>query len=132
MIESAAEFYRLRTSQDPAEYHRAAWEEAPLRVWHDVIEQFPDMRHWVAHNKTVPMEILAILAGDSDSRVRHMVASKRKLSAPLQMKLSTDPDESVRRALVVNAKVTRDVLQVLANDQVEDISRRAREKLVPT
>src|SRR5262245_53734832 len=116
MIETADEFCRLRTSQNPEEYNRAGWEEAPLQVWHEVIEKFPDMRHWVAYNKTGPMEILAILAGDSDGRVRHMVASKRKLSGALQLKLSTDPDRSVRQALVANRKVTREALQVLVND----------------
>ena len=104
MIESAAEFCRLRASDKQDEYARAASEEAPLQVWHDVVAQFSDMRFWVAQNKTVPMEILAILADDSDGHVRHMVASKRKLSSPLQMKLSADREESVRRALVGNQK----------------------------
>ncbi len=56
MINSADDFVRLRCSEDRNEYERAAWDEAPLEVWLDVIERFPDMRFWVACNKTVPME----------------------------------------------------------------------------
>ena len=42
MIDSAAEFVRLRLSSDPAEYRRAAREEAPENVWLEVIEAYPD------------------------------------------------------------------------------------------
>ena len=41
MITSAEEFRDLRLSEDPAEYDRAAMEEAPLQVWRDVISRFP-------------------------------------------------------------------------------------------
>ncbi|GAA4623217.1 hypothetical protein GCM10023113_07300 [Cellulomonas oligotrophica] len=80
MIESAAEFVGLRTSEDPGEYQRAAREEAPLEVWLAVIEDHPEMRQWVAHNKTVPAVVLERLAGDSDPTVRWTVAIRR--SAP--------------------------------------------------
>lgn len=66
MIESADEFVRLRTSQDRAEYHRAAHDEATEATWIEVLERFPDMRVWVAHNKTVPLTILERLRHDSD------------------------------------------------------------------
>ena len=56
VITSAEEFVQLRTSRNPDEYHRAAHEEASVETWLDVIERFPDMRSWVAHNKTVPLE----------------------------------------------------------------------------
>ena len=72
MIESAEEFIRLRGSGDPAEYGRAAHDQAPDGVWLDVIRRFPEYRFWVAHNKTVPVSILRILAADSDERVRGM------------------------------------------------------------
>lgn len=39
---------RLRLSEKPDEYLRVAWEEAPLTVWVEVIEQYTDMRFWVA------------------------------------------------------------------------------------
>ena len=91
MINSAEEFVRLRNSELPDEYRRAAHEEAPISVWHDVISRFPgSVRGWVAHNKAVPLEILKVLARDPEVSVRMTVASKRKLSPELFEVLSRD------------------------------------------
>jgi hypothetical protein len=99
VIASADEFRDLRTSEDNEQYLRAAHDEAPISVWTDVIKRFPDMRMWVAHNKTVPVEILEVLAGDLNVQVRYTVARKRKLPESLQLRLAADPDESVRLAI---------------------------------
>jgi hypothetical protein len=96
VIESAEEFVRLRSSEDPEEYGLAAIEPAPEAVWLEVIARFPEMRPWVAHNKTVPLSILKILADDEDADVRAAVASKRKLSDELFIRLARDTDEGVR------------------------------------
>lgn len=96
MIESAEEFVRLRTSSLPEEYLRAAEEEATTNVWIDVIQRYPGMRSWVAHNKSVPIEVLALLAVDPDPDVRSVVADRRKLTPELFRQLSADPDEAVR------------------------------------
>src|SRR5262249_30672705 len=82
-IESAEEFVRLRTSERPEDYLRAAREPASSEVWDAVIDDHPDMRFWVAQNKTVPHSVLERLAVDPDSRVRWMVARKRKAGAAL-------------------------------------------------
>lgn len=74
MIESAEEFVRLRTSKDPADYER---EECAEATWLDVIERFPDMRFWVAQNKTVSLSVLEVLRTDDDERVQWMVRRKR-------------------------------------------------------
>ena len=58
MIKDADEFYRLRNSELPEEYNRAANESAELETWLDVIEKYPDMKVWVIHNKTIQIEIL--------------------------------------------------------------------------
>jgi hypothetical protein len=77
VIRSAEEFVCLRTSDDPDEYGRAAHDEASEDTWRDVVERFPDMRFWVAQNKTVPLSILETLRHDPDERVRSMVRAKR-------------------------------------------------------
>ena len=128
MIESADQFIQLRSSDDPADYHRAAHEEATIEVWREVIDQHPDYRFWVAQNKTVPVEILAILADDGSSQVRDIVARKRKLPPDLQVKLAQDPDESVRRAVAANAKVCKEALDILVNDDWEVVREAARAK----
>jgi hypothetical protein len=129
VLESADEFYRLRTSTVMAEYHRAAHEPAPLHVWQDVIDRYPEMRFWVAYNKTVPIEMLETLARDADWRVRHMVAEKRKLPEHLQLLLAHDSHESVRARITYNAKATRRALELLKNDPWEPARVRAQERL---
>ena len=129
MIESADEFSRLRESDDPAESHRAAHEAAPLELWRDVIARFPHLRKWVAHNKTVPQEILAELAADPDPHVRLVVAAKRKLAPDLQLRLAVDADAGVRERLAYNARATRAALERLADDPWRKVANRARARL---
>jgi hypothetical protein len=129
VIESAEEFVRLRSSEDPAEYRRAAWEEAPLEVWYEVIERFPDMREWVAHNKTVPMEILRVLVRDPDVRVRDTVARKNKLDEPLLRLLAKDPDEGVRLAIAGHKKAPEGLLREMLGDPWGNINELIQERL---
>ncbi|MGO4382602.1 hypothetical protein AB4Z19_30475, partial [Pseudoduganella sp. RAF19] len=109
MISTASEFVRLRQSAILDEYTRAANESASIQVWVEVIEHFPDMLEWVAHNKTVPLPILEILSLNLDPKVRYAVAVKRKLSSELFDRLARDPDETVRAAIAHNAKVPIEV-----------------------
>ena len=122
MIESAEQFRSLRESERADEYSRAAHDEAPLEVWLDIIDRMPDMRFWVAQNKTVPILVLDKLADDMDSRVRDMVARKRRLPEPLQIKLATDPDPAVRCALASNANLALRALEILADDHDDMVS----------
>jgi hypothetical protein len=103
MIESADEFYRLRTSKNPAEYERAVHDGAPEEVWRAVLARYPEMRFWVAQNKTVPVHVLDTLADDPDWPVRHMVARKRKMPESVQRRLARDAYDGGRRALVRHA-----------------------------
>jgi hypothetical protein len=129
MIQSAAEFVRLRTSSAKADYDRAATEEAPLEVWRDLIENHPDMKSWVAHNKTVPIEILELLATDRESDVRNAVARKRKLTRALFERLARDADEGVRLAIAYNEKTPDDVLRLLVDDSWDQIAAKAKARL---
>jgi len=116
LISSAEEFVFLRTSEIFEEYTRAAYDDASDVVWMDVISKFPEMREWVAHNKTVPLNILEILARDTNESVRSTVASKRKLSPELFDLLSQDKSEAVRERIACNKKVPIHILRRLVND----------------
>ena len=129
MIQSAEEFVELRTSENPELYTRAAQETAPEEVWLDVITRFPEMRVWVAHNKTIQTAILKILATDSDWRVRHMVASKRKTEPVILEQLAKDIDEGVRLAVAKNPKTPLHILEMLVHDQWETIAKEAKERI---
>ncbi|WP_083845973.1 hypothetical protein [Rhodanobacter spathiphylli] len=116
MITSAEQFVRLRNSDVPAEYSLAAEDEAPVAVWLDVISRFPEMREWVAYNKTVPIEILAVLAHDESASVRLTVADKRKLTLELFDLLAHDQDELVRQRIAYNKKAPLQLLERLSVD----------------
>lgn len=128
-IKSAEEFIRLRYSENPDEYSRAASEDASPEVWRSVIAKHPEARFWVAQNKTVPLEILKILASDEDPRVRGMVARKRKLSPDLLDLLSRDSSETVRLQVARHRHTSRDTLDALTTDAWDQVREVARERL---
>jgi len=124
-ILSASEFLRLRSSDVPAEYHRAAHDDAAIDVWRDVIEQYPDMRFWVAQNKTVPVDGLRLLATDQDWKVRSMVAMKRKLPDDLCTLLALDSNDAVRQSIARHRNTPDGVLSVLAADSWPPVAEAA-------
>ena len=129
MIRSVAEFVHLRTSEDPEDQTRATLDDADDKVWLAVIEQHPDLRKWVAHNKTISLSIIRLLIDDPDPLTRSWVARKRKLDRAMFIALSTDADERVRHALAANAKLPPDLLRLLSQDLIELVSTEAQQRL---
>ncbi|MBR07260.1 MAG: hypothetical protein CMP48_06190 [Rickettsiales bacterium] len=105
MINSAEEFRNLRMSDELQEQRRAAIEVAAYSVWLDVIQRFPELKTWVIQNKTIQIEILELLALDSDPNVRSAVARKRKITDKIFELLKDDTEESVRYDLLSNTKL---------------------------
>ncbi|MDP9049630.1 MAG: hypothetical protein M3O31_02760 [Acidobacteriota bacterium] len=132
MILSAQEFVELRTSERQEDYLRAATDTAPLEVWVDVIHGFPEMKVWVAHNKTVSLEVLKLLASDSDPRVRLAVAMKNKLPHDLMVQLGRDTEASVRQRVAHNKNASIEILEEVAQDESELVSATARARLYPS
>jgi len=124
MISSAEEFIKLRDSSIKTEYDRAAMDDADISIWRDIIERYPNYRKWVAHNKTVPIEILEELC-ECDAGVRCFVAAKRKLTAKLFEKLSKDPDAMVRVAIAANKKTPIVIIEKLLRDFDSDVASSA-------
>lgn len=87
------------------------------------------MRRWVAHNKTVPLEILDVLAVDPDPDVRWWVATKRKLTEDQFRLLAADPDDAVRMRVACNAKAPVAVLDSLVTDLAPLVREAATESL---
>lgn len=129
MIRSAQEFVKLRTSEKQEDYLRAANESAKTSVWFEVIDTYPEMKRWVAHNKTVPLEVLHKLARDADPNVRAFVASKNKLTPDLMKLLREDEDASVRQRIAYNKKADDETLGFLANDSEISVSEAAQARL---
>lgn len=129
MITTAEEFVRLWSSELPEAYERAAPEEASVQTWKEVIENYPDYKKWVIHNKTVPVAILETLAKDSDSSIRAAVAGKRKINEAIVQLLATDQDENVRYALACNPRINADELQQINKDGSEWFRNAVAEKI---
>jgi hypothetical protein len=129
MIRSVAEFVKLRNSEVAEEQTRASVEDANEGVWLGVIKYHPELRKWVAHNKTVPMSIIGLLVDDVDPVTRTWVAQKRKLDRAMFVALAADPDAGVRHALASNAKLPPDLLRKLAEDPIELVASTATERL---
>lgn len=132
VIKSAEEFVKLRTSEIKEEYDRAVYEEAPLDVWMAIVQDYPDMRKWVAHNKAVPVEVLDVLSKDADARVRDVVARKRKSTLPILERLATDPDATVRHSVAWNKSTPSTLLQRLLSDPWSPVVEVARTRLAQT
>lgn len=127
MIKNSAEFVSLRSSEIPDEYNRAATEEAPLDVWMDLIENYDDMRVWVARNKSIPKEIISILSRDKNPIVRDAISSKYPLDFDIYLQLSKDPDDGIRVRLTYNKKIPTSILKEMAeNDPSEFVRNEAR------
>ncbi|WP_432937671.1 hypothetical protein ACQPXM_25580 [Kribbella sp. CA-253562] len=128
-IRTAEEFIGLRFSGDPREYRRAATESADVSVWMDIIRDYPEARVWVAHNKTVPMEVLAILAHDTNDEVRFAVAMKRRLSSELLDLLARDSKDSVRFQVAKHRNTSASTLLALTDDPWQAVAELAAERL---
>lgn len=129
MINSAEEFKKLRLSSNLDEQHRASTEPASLEVWNQVINQYEELKEWVAHNKSIQTEILEILAHDSNPSVRSVVARKRKISDEIFDVLRKDSDESVRHALINNTKLSLEKKKNIKTDDSEWLRNALRDQI---
>lgn len=129
MIETVAEFIRLVESDDPDEIRRSAWEDALPKVWKLLVEDYPEMRFWVAHNRTVPEQILRILAVDPEWRVRHRVASRRSCPSGILELLSNDTHDSIASLVAGHPNVPSSALRRLEKYPWGQVSEKATRQL---
>jgi hypothetical protein len=129
MIETVDEFIRLVKSDDPDERRRSAWEDALPQVWRSLVKGHPEMRFWVAHNRTVPEEMLRILAVDPEWRVRHRVASRRSCSSDILELLSNDTNDSIASLVAGHPNTPSLALRRLAQYPWDQVSTKAIRQL---
>ena len=129
MINTTSEFIKLRNSDIPAEYNRTGIEEAPIDVWMELIENHPDMKVWVARNKSIPMEIINILSLDNDPVIRDAISSKYPLDIEIYQLFSKDADEGIRAKLTYNKGLPLFILKDMAkNDPSEFVRTEAKSR----
>lgn len=129
MIETVDEFIRLVESDDPAERRRAAWEGADLRVWMTLVADHPEMRFWVAHNRTIPSEVMQELASDEDWRVRDRIATKNSCPSDILEILSHDSHDAVASAVAGHPNTPSSALRRLAEYPWDEVRNKAIQQL---
>jgi len=129
MIESAEEFVRLRTSTVMEEYNRAAHDSAPDEVWYDVIERYPDMWFWVAHNKSISEAVIRRLFNTGDCKVLSFLAMKRKTPGDLLLQLCYTGDQWIRFTLARHPKLPPAAIELLANDRSAEVREAIQKRL---
>ncbi len=119
MITSLSEYESLLNSDDVEDRHRVARDSAPAEVWLKIISEMPEYRAYVVQNKTLPLDVLRVLAQDVDRDVRFTVAMRRAAAKDETIAdlLASDSDAGVRAALAKNPKLRQTVLQRLAGDE---------------
>lgn len=128
MIDSPADFHRFWMSGNPMLRHRLTHDEASVETWRAVIASLPEARATVARNKTLPPELLIVLAGDEDPRVREEVAGRRGLPRSAQETLISDAEMLVRHRLAFNATLAADLRARLEEDEDETVRHAAQQR----
>ena len=129
MIASVAEFIHLVRSDEAADRKRSAWEQAPVDVWLDVVRDHPDMRVWAANNRTIPVEVMQILARDSDWRVRGRLASKAACPPEILLLLAGDEHETVASTVAGHPNTPVGALRHLALHPWDQVGEKAIRQL---
>jgi hypothetical protein len=91
-------------------------QEWPEAYWAHLVERYPTMRYWVAHQPYAPESVIRTLARTQEWVVRGRVAMKRNLPADLFSVMAADPDPHVRCAIAANAKAPLDLVTLLTGD----------------
>ena len=111
-------------SEEPCEHGWTAFAEAVEKHGLEAaVKGAPDSsRRWGAEH-TYRVDILAILAQDTDGDVRCWVALNANTPAETLNALTQDADVSVRRCVALNAQTPAEVLATLATDAHYDVRR---------
>jgi len=129
VIGTVGEFIQFASSEVDVERRRAALEDAPLDVWMNLVTHHPKYRFAVAQNKTIPDEVIRLLAGDSDWRVRQCVASKRRCPPDVLALLATDENESIASTVASHPNTPPEALLMLANHSWGAIREKVAQRL---
>jgi hypothetical protein len=129
MINSPEEFNHLCLSQTAEDNRRSMQDIAPLEVWLEILEKFPQRRIDVAQNITIQDDVMLAIARDGDKVARALIAEKRRLPPTLFAVLANDQNEVVRRKIAANQKTPDKILEILTMDLIESVANVARYNL---
>ena len=125
MIVTIEEYLRLADSDSKEDTERTVHEELSSEVISKIINEYPEKKCWLIHNKKIPLSVLKVLSIDCDEEIRFTIAMKRKCDRELFETLMKDSAYSVRMAIVRNKKIPLDLLESMKNDFEIEISEEA-------
>ncbi|WP_143020564.1 hypothetical protein [Sinosporangium album] len=100
-----------------------------MEIWLELVTHHPEAHFWVAQNKTVPIEILRILAASSDWHTRSMVAAKNKATPDILEVLANDDHDAVRHTVAGHRNTPTNTLMTLCSDTWHEVRRTAQDNL---
>lgn len=100
-----------------------------MEVWRAIVERLPDMRFWVSFNRTLPTEIIRILADDADWRVRDQIAGRRDTPLDILETLSRDDHDAVLSTVADNPRTPTRALETLSGHSWSQIREKAERQL---
>jgi len=125
MIRTVEEYLKLANSDNSEDNKRIKDEELSSDVILSVINNYPERKSWLVHNKHISIETLKMLSTDDSIDVRFTVAMKKKCDRDIFEILMADSDFSVRMAIVRNNKLPLDLLEKMTDDSEDEISKEA-------
>jgi hypothetical protein len=129
LISNIDEYIKLADNDNLEDNNRVKNEELSSSVIFEIIQNYPERKSWLVHNKHIPIEILKLLSKDEDIDVRFTIAMKKKCNRSIFEVLMNDSDFSVRMAIVRNNKLPIDLLEKMLNDSEPEISDEAMNML---
>jgi hypothetical protein len=129
LIHQASEFITALEASDATENNLIRFGKASTQTWLEIIRHSEDAAVWVALNKTIPLEMLEVLAKHSSARVRRFAADKNRITPELIALLATDSDPSVRLRIANHKKTSAEILRRLLRDDWDQVVEIAQQRL---
>ena len=129
LIHNASEFIDTLENPESSDHALIRFGMASTTTWLEIIQHSEDAAVWVALNKTIPVEVIEVLAQHSSARVRRFAAAKNRITPELILLLSTDSDPSVRLRIAIHKKTGAEILRQLLRDDWEQVVETARKRL---
>jgi hypothetical protein len=93
-IHTTSEFIAALENPNTTDNSLIRFCEASTQTWLEIIHHSEEAAVWVALNKTIPLEVIEVLAKHSSAQVRRFAADKNQITPGLILLLVTDSDPS--------------------------------------
>jgi hypothetical protein len=128
-IHTASEFIAALENPDATHNSFIRFCEASTQTWLEIVNHSEEAAVWVALNKTIPLEVIQVLAKHPSARVRRFAADKNRITPELIALLATDQDPTVRLRIANHKKTGAKILHQLLHDDWEQVAEVARKRL---